>query len=322
MPANRPNCVFLDKLSIDCNDLDFSAISSSTNLSVFDRSGNEDVITRSTDAEIIITNKVKLERQHIEQLPKLKLICVTATGTNNIDFDAATDHNITVCNVKDYAAASVSQHVFLLILALTGNFLSYQKDISKGKWQAQDQFCLLTYPIQALQGKTIGLVGYGHIAKAVERVASAFGMTTLISRSVNPASKDKIQPGRIALDDLLKQADIISLHCPLTESTLNLISARELALMKSTAFIINAARGGIINEADLLEALQTDQIAGAGLDCLVQEPPSADDPLLNADLTQLVITPHNAWGTHLARQKLVDGTTTNIQNYISGNLHC
>ena len=313
--STLPNCVFLDKLSIDLNDLDFSAIKQSSQLTMFDRCQANEVVSKAANAEIIITNKVKLDRVHIEKLPDLRLICVIATGTNNIDFEAAAERNITVCNVTDYAAASVSQHVFMLILSLASNFLSYQKDIKKGQWQNQDQFCLLSHPIQILQGKTLGLVGYGHIAKAVEKIAIAFGMKTIISRSIKNINSD--QKGRLPLEDLLKQSDFISLHCPLSELTENLISKQQFDMMKKSAFIINTARGGIINEDDLLEALVTGKISGAGLDCLLHEPPSKEAPLMTADLPQLIITPHNAWATHQARQKLVDETAENIRLYIN-----
>jgi len=310
----KPICVFLDKLSIDCNDLDFSVITSSTDLTLYERSCESEVVGRSVNAEIIITNKVRLDRKQIEHLPRLRLICVIATGTNNIDFEAAADNNIKVCNVKDYAAASVGQHVLLLMLSLSTSFMQYQHDVNRGLWQKQDQFCLLSHPIQVLAGKTIGLIGYGHIAKAVEKLVLAFGMKVVISQSLI-----KTHEGRLPLNDVLKQSDFISLHCPLTDLTENLIGKPEFEIMKSSAYIINTARGGIINETDLLVALKTGQISGAGLDCLAQEPPPADDPLINANLAQLIITPHNAWGTHFARQKLVDETATNIKQYITAS---
>lgn len=317
MTSTRPNCVFLDKLSIVCDsDLDFSAITASTDFTCYDNSPADQVVGRAADAEIIITNKVKLGRTEIEKLTNLQLICVIATGTNNIDFQAASDHGVMVCNVRDYAAASVSQHVFLLMLSLSCNFLSYQQDIKNGKWQKQGQFCLLTYPIQLLQGKTLGLVGYGHIAKAVEKLAIAFGMKIMISQSI--ANRSNQQQGRHSFEEVLKNADFISLHCPLTDLSANLIGEAEFKIMKNKAFLINTARGGIINEAELLVALKTGQIAGAGLDCLSREPPLPDDQLINANLPHLIITPHNAWGSQQARQKLVDGTAANINNYISG----
>jgi len=318
MTAGKPGCIFLDRDSIDCNDLDLSTIEASTRLVSLERCTPDEVIRKAAGFEVIIVNKVKLARQQFESLPDLKLICIIATGTNNVDLTAAAEHNIVVCNVQNYAAASVSQHVFLLILSLIRRFTDYQADIKQGLWQAQDQFCLLSHRMEELTGKTIGLIGYGHIAKAVEKVALAFGMQVIIAQSLSPHASPQLD--RLPLQQLLKKADIISFHCPLTEQTRNLITAEEFALMKPTAIVINAARGGIINEADLLKALESGQIAAAGIDCLQHEPPKADDLLMNANLTQLIITPHNAWGTLQARQRLVDGTASNIQNFISGNI--
>lgn len=307
-------CILLDRQSIDCDDLDFSAIDSSTNFTAFDHCDADEVLEKARNADVIIVNKVNLNEQHFEQLPKLKLICVIATGMNNIDLEAASKRGIQVKNVKDYAAASVSQHVFMLILSLTTHFLQYQEDIRKGAWQAQDQFCLLSYPMHELQDKTLGLIGYGHIAKAVKKIAQAFGMHVIVAQSQRAGEQSQID--RVPLDQLLRTADIVSIHCPLTERTQNLISRPELESMKSSAILINTARGGIINEADLLLALKSGQIAGAGIDCLEHEPPDESDPMMNANLAQLIITPHNAWGTLQARQRLVDGTARNIQNYL------
>lgn len=316
--ADRPACVFLDKLSIDCEgELDFSAIIAKTDFTAYDNSTADQVMERAADAEIIITNKVTLGKAQIKKLPRLKLICVIATGTNNIDFAAADEYGISVKNVKDYAAASVSQHVLLLMLSLSSQFLAYQQDIKQGKWQQQDQFCLLTYPIQLLQGRTLGLIGYGHIAKAVEKLARAFGMNIMVCQSLQQSNTP--QAGRHAFADLIKEADFISVHCPLSELSENLFGKQEFRMMKETAYIINTARGGIINETDLLQALQSGQIAGAALDCLQREPPHPEDTLITANLQQLIITPHNAWGSQQARQALVDGTAENINLYMAGN---
>lgn len=310
-----PVCVFLDRLSIDCDDLDFSAIQEITDLTTYDKTLDDEIMHRLSDATIVIVNKVKLDRLLMQPLPRLRLICVIATGTNNIDLEAARELGIQVSNVKDYAAASVSQHVFMLILALYTRFLDYQADIKNGEWQAQDQFCLLSYPTQELKGKTLGLVGYGHIAKAVEKIALAFGMQVVIAESLQKHQAESTH--RVPLTNVLKTSDVISLHCPLTEQTRNLIAAAELKLMKPAAFIINSARGGIINEHDLIQALETGEIAGAGIDCLVEEPPSPDNPMINCTLPQLIITPHNAWGTLQARQRLVDGTCNNIKQFLT-----
>lgn len=316
--SESPICVFLDRLSIDCDDLDLSALHSITQLTTYDRCTPEQVLEKTRDAEIIIVNKVKLDGSILARLTNLKLICVIATGTNNIDFPAANRLGIKVCNVRDYAAASVSQHVFMLILALFTRFAQYQSDIHRGKWQAQDQFCLLNYPTRELQGKSIGLIGYGHIAKAVEKVALAFGMQVLIAQS--PVQSQPISSERLPLKDLLMQSDVVSLHCPLTDQTRNLIAAEQFGWMKQSAIIINTARGGIINEADLLDALNNKQIAGAGIDCLSTEPPLPSDPMIQNRLPQLIITPHNAWIALEARQRLVDGTTANIRAYLDNTL--
>ena len=313
MTPIKIKCVFLDKNSMDCDDLDFSQFMSLTDFSIHATCSDDEVISKAQDAEIIISNKVKLNGHHFAQLPRLKQICVIATGTNNIDHDAAAEYGITVVNVKDYAAASVSQHVFMLILSLSTSFIEYQTDVKNAAWQNQKQFCLLNHPMQELKGKTIGLIGYGHIAQAVESVALAFGMNVLIAQSFNP---DNQSDDRVSVDVLLSKSDIISLHCPLSEQTQNLISEREFKLMKSSAIIINTARGGIINEHDLLQALNSGEIAAAGIDCLSIEPPEADNPMITADLPQLIVTPHNAWGTLQARQRLVDGTADNIEQYL------
>ncbi len=312
--VRKVRCVFLDRASIDCDDLNFSAIAELVDYHAFERTQPDNLVDHARDAEIIISNKSKLGAAQFDQLPRLKAICVIATGTNNIDLDAAAARGIRVYNVKDYAAASVSQHVMLLMLALAGNFLAYQQDIRAGRWQQQDQFCLLNHPITSLQGKTLGLIGYGHIAKAVEQKARAFDMDVIIAQSLRPDSAAQI--GRLPLVEILRQADFISLHCPLSEYSQNLITRKEFAQMKPTACIINTARGGIINESDLIAALQAGQIGGAALDTIEQEPPQADNPIMETELPNLIITPHNAWGTRQARQQLVDSTAQNIADYL------
>jgi glycerate dehydrogenase len=315
MTSPRPaRCVFLDRLSIDCDDLDFSAIEQITDYRAYERSDEGNIIDHARDAEIIISNKSKLGMTQFEQLPELKIICVIATGTNNIDLEAAAERGIRVVNVKDYAAAAVSQHVMLLMLALAGNFLRYQQDIRDGVWQRQDQFCLLNHPIMSLQGKTLGLIGYGHIATAVEHKARAFDMQVIISQSLRPDAP--VQADRLAFEQILQQSDFISLHCPLSEFSRNLFGKPEFEQMKNRAFLINTARGGIINEAELLVALKSGEIAGAALDSIEHEPPSVDDPVITTQLPNLIITPHNAWATLQARQQLVDSTAQNIRDFL------
>ncbi len=312
----RPVCRFLDRASLDRGDMDFAAIEALTRFEFFDRTNPDQVIDHAAGADILIVNKVFLGREELTALPRLRLICVIATGVNNIDLDAARDAGVPVVNVRDYAAASVSQHTFLLMLALSTRFLDYHKDLDNGRWQAQEQFCLLDHPIRELSGKTLGLIGYGHIARAVERIARAFAMEIMVARSLRPDAPE--QPDRVPLDDLLKNADIVSLHCPLSEYSRGLIGREQLKAMKDNALLINTARGGIIDEAALLEALQRNEIGGAGLDCLEQEPPPPDHPLLSARLPNLILTPHNAWGAREARQRLVDGTAENIRQFLAG----
>ena len=316
--TDRLRGVFLDWHSIDQDDLNLDAIESIIDLTLHAACPPDRVVETVGDAEIVIVNKVVLDRKTLHSLPATRLVCVIATGINNIDLEAASELGIRVCNVRDYAAASVSQHVFLLILALYTRFLDYQRDIDAGAWQAQSQFCLLHHPMRELAGKTLGLIGYGHIARAVEAIARAFGLEVLVANSLSTPTG--AQPGRTPLADLLRQADIVSLHCPLSPLSRNLIADEQLALMKNDAIIINTARGGIINQADLLQALRSGQIGGAGIDCLAQEPPAADDPMVNAGLSNLIVTPHNAWGTVEARQRLVDGTTANIAALVEGRL--
>jgi glycerate dehydrogenase len=318
--SDAPTCVFLDRLSLDLDDLDFSSIEQTTCFKAFDRSTQDQVVERCRDAEIVIVNKVVLNETSLRQLTSTKLVCVIATGTNNVDIKVANQLGIKVCNVKDYSAAAVSQHVFMLMLALYTQFQQYQHDMHQGKWQAQDQFCLLNHPIRELKGKTLGIIGYGHIAKAVEKIARAFEMNVLIAQSL--ATRPELSPDRTPFEEVLKQSDVVTLHCPLSELTRNLISAKQFKWMKNTAILINAARGGIVNEADLIEALQQKEIAGAALDSIQQEPPTADNPIIQqqAKLPQLIVTPHNAWGAVEARQRLVDGTFANIQAFLSKTL--
>jgi glycerate dehydrogenase len=246
----------------------------------------------------------------------LKLICVAATGTNNVDVATAAKNNIAVCNVRGYAADSVVQHVFMLILNLSRRYNQYQQALQRGEWQRSEHFCFLTYPIESLTGKTLGIIGYGELGRAVARMAEHFGMQILIAESV--VGKDK--PDRIPIDELLLQSDFVSLHCPLTEQTRDLIGERELSLMKDTACLINTARGGIVNEEALLKAVKTQQIAGAATDVLTVEPPANGHPFLDAHLPNLIITPHIAWGAKQARQTLLEKVASNIDAWLNGNV--
>jgi len=312
----RPVCLFADRASLDRGDMDVSKIESLTRFDSRDALPAGSLASAAADAEILIVNKIPIGAEELAALPRLRLLCVIATGVNNIDLDAARAAGVPVVNVRDYAAAAVSQHAFMLMLALSTRFRDYQRDIENGRWQAQPLFCLLDHPICELAGKTLGLIGYGHIARAVERIGLAFGMEVLIARSLRPDAEQR--PGRVDLESLLRGSDVVSLHCPLSEHSHHLIGEEQLRLMKADALLINTARGGIIDEPALLKALQRGWIGGAGLDCLEQEPPANDNPVIQARLSNLIITPHNAWGAREARQRLVDGTAENIRRFLAG----
>lgn len=282
-------------------------------LKVHEQTAPHDLAVRAGSDRILITNKVVIDRHFIETAPALELICVAATGTNNIDLEAAGVHGIAVCNVTGYATASVVQHVFALITALQTRLLDYSAAVRAGAWQRAGQFCLLDYPIRELAGLKLGIVGYGELGKQVGKVAQAFGMELLIAQR----SGGGAQPGRIPLETLLRQADILSLHCPLADNTRNLIDARALALMKPDALLINTARGGIVDEAALADALRHGRIGGAGIDVLSQEPPPGN-PLFDS-LPNLLITPHIAWASRESRQRLIEEVRLNISAFLKGD---
>lgn len=304
--------VFLDAEGIDNCDLKMLK-SVCGELEIYSFSTPEEVSERMAGAAVIITNKARIGRREMEAHPELKLICLVATGTDVIDLKAASDRGITVCNCQAYGTDSVVQHVFALILALQTNLLQYHQAVRRGRWQTASQFCFLDYPIAELNGKTLGIVGYGTLGKGVARIAEAFGMNVVVA--ARPGGKDSPRP---ALDEILPELDILSLHCPLNEHTRGLIGEKELARMKPTAFLVNAARGGLVDEAALADALREGRIAGAAMDVLSVEPPAESNPLLATDLPNLIITPHIAWASKEARQRIVDQTVENIEAWKKG----
>lgn len=309
------SAVFLDLDSIDRDDLDLSRLNAAVDSwqwhGLVQEAELDEVLA---GADVVVSNKVVLSDEALSRARDLKLVCIAATGTNNIDLEAAARNNIAVCNVSGYATPSVVQHVFTLLLALTTRFNEYTSAVKQGAWSKSAFFCLLDYPIRELNGKTIGIVGYGHLGKAVAKVAEAFGMKVMLAKR---NSEDQ-RPGRVELHDLLAQVDILSLHCPLTEDTRGMIGTDELALMKKDAVLINCARGGLVDEEALLDALKTQQISGAGLDVLEKEPPPPGYPLLKADLPNLIITPHTAWASQESRQRLLDEIALNIEAFKAG----
>ncbi|WP_404377737.1 D-2-hydroxyacid dehydrogenase [Vreelandella aquamarina] len=312
-----PNAVILDAQSLGPN-IDLTAIRSAvTHLEIYQQSSTEQARERLAGAEIAIVNKVKLDADTLAQLPSLRLICVLATGLNNIDLDAAKAHNITVKNVSAYGTASVSQHTLMLMLSLANRLPRYQADIAGGKWQTSDFFCLQDHPTLQLAGKQLVMVGQGELGSEVARLAEAFGMqVTFAARPGNEANDQ-----RPSLDELLPSADVISLHCPLNDATKHLLNKERLAVAKPSLLIVNCARGGIIDEEAALEALRNGSIGGLAVDVLPSEPPKDGHPLLdalaNAEPLNLIVTPHNAWITPEARQNIVGLTADNIRSWLA-----
>ncbi|NVK24001.1 MAG: D-2-hydroxyacid dehydrogenase [Gammaproteobacteria bacterium] len=279
----------------------------------YDYTTADETHERTKDADIVITNKVVLNKATLVKSPKLKLICVAATGMNNIDLDAAQNQNIQVKNVTNYAGSSIAQLVFSYILQLITHSAQYHELVHQGAWCQSKSFCLFDYPIVELEGKTIGLIGYGNLAKSVEKIANAFGMQILIAEH---KGEDDVRNGRTGFQQVLTHSDIISLHCPLIESTTHLIGENEFNLMKTSAILINTARGGIVDEKALMAAIKNESIAGAATDVLTEEPPKSDHILLQESFPNLIITPHIAWASLEARTRLLKQVVQNIHTFI------
>ena len=307
--------VFLDYASLDQNDLDFSELHAVfENLTLYPASTEEQVLERIQEADVVITNKVRISAEVIQQLPQLKLILISATGTNNVDLVQAKKSGIVLCNCQAYGTSAVAQHTLMLMLALSTSVIQYHQAVQKGEWQKAQQFCLLDFPIVELAGKTLGIIGYGELGQAVAQLAKAFGMRIMVGALPNRPQRE----GRVQLDELLSQADYVTLHCPLTDETKDLIDAKAFDRMKSSAFLINCARGGIVNEQALADALIHKKIAGAATDVLTVEPPKQGNVLLNIDIPNLIITPHSAWGSVDARQRIVQQLMENVKAFQNG----
>lgn len=302
---------------LDAEGLDTCSLSTLENecskLQLFHTTSPHQLAERIRGADCIIVNKVHISRQYLAAAPSVRLICIAATGTDVVDIKGAAELGVTVCNCRAYGTDSVVQHVFSLLLALHTNLLAYHAAVRAGRWQMANQFCLLDYPIVELKGKKLGIVGYGTLGRAIAEIARAFGMQVVVARRPGNPPDDRPE-----LREMLPMVDILTLHCPLTEKTRNLIDAEALRLMKPTAFLINCARGGLVDETALLDALQTQKIAGAAVDVLSVEPPKDSNPLLEAQLDNLIITPHIAWASDHARQRIIDQTVKNIQAFKAG----
>lgn len=308
--------VLLDGYASNPGDLTWEPLKEMGEVTVYDRTQPSEVVERAHDAEIIVTNKVTLTRQTLEQLPNLRLICVLATGYNTIDTLAARDLGITVCNVPAYSTDSVAQMVFALILNMTNRVAHYARQTREGRWSAAPDFCYWDLPVSELTGKTLGIVGLGHIGAKVASIARDFGMDVFAFTSKNSTGlPDYIQ--KTTLEGLFGVSDILTLHCPLTPDTHELINARTLARMKHGALLVNTGRGPLVNEADVAEALASGQLGGYGADVMCSEPPAADNPLFAQP--NAFITPHIAWASVEARQRLLNATFDNIRAFQDGH---
>ena len=302
--------VVLDGYAANPGDISWEKIASLGKLEVHDYTAPEDTLSRIGDAEIVLTNKVLITREIIEKAPNLKYIGVLATGFNIIDLQAAKERGIPVCNVPTYATEAVAQFVFALLLELCHRVGHHNAQVQKMRWTNNRDFCFWDYPLMELQGKTMGLVGLGRIGQATKKLAEAFGMKVLCCRSTPDA------PGCVPLETLLRESDIVSLHCPLTDKTRHIINAETIGMMKDGVIIINTGRGPLIDDAALRDALISGKVYGAAVDVATVEPIPADNPLLGLD--NCIITPHIAWATGEARQRLMDTVAENIRAFLNG----
>ncbi|MCG6863170.1 MAG: 2-hydroxyacid dehydrogenase [Chromatiaceae bacterium] len=308
--------VLLDRATLDRGDIDLSPLHAvCEQWEIYERTGPDETRSRILDAELVVSNKVVLDRVLLESAPGLKLVCVAATGTNNVDVQSARELGIAITNVSGYATPAVVQHVFALMLAHATRLIEYRQAVLQGAWARSDQFCLLDFPIRELAGRTLGIVGFGELGRAVAKVAAAFDMEVLVAqRPGGPA-----EPDRVPLAELLPRVDVLTLHCPLAENTRNLIGAEQLNLMKSDALLINTARGGIVDEEALADALRQGRIGGAAVDVLTVEPPRSGNPLLDTSIPNLMVTPHTAWASRECRQRLVQEVAENIRAFYAGS---
>ncbi len=297
-------------------DLDLGPLEATVDeLQVFDVIPGPELPARIADADFVFTNKMQLRRDLLAGAPKLRFIGLTATGCDNVDLDAAARHGIAVANIRAYCTHSVVEHVFGVLLLLTHRLAAYRRSVAAGRWQQSEMPFLLDHPITELVGKTLGIVGYGDLGKGVARMGEAFGMQVLIAARRGTAT---VPAGRTSFDEMLAQADVISLHCPLNDDTHKLFSAPQFARMKASALFVNTARGGLVDSQALVQALESKQIAGAAVDVLPAEPPVDGDPLLDYTGDNLVVTPHIAWASDQARQNAINELAANTRSFIAG----
>lgn len=308
--------VFLDYATVSYfGDLDPSRLARVLpGVDLREHTSQPEVAAALAGASVALVNKLRIDAETMAATPALKMIALAATGTNNVDLESARTRGIAVCNVRDYCTASVVEHVIGTLLLLSHRLREYDALVRSGAWQRGSQFCLLDHPIRELAGRRFGIVGYGTLGRAVGRAAQAFGMDLVIAN--RPGGEPR--PGRVDLDALLGEVDVLSLHCPLTPATTGMIDARALARMKPDAVLINTARGALIDSAALAEALRAGRLGGAAIDVLPQEPPVDGNPLLMPGIPNLIVTPHVAWASREARQRCLDEMAANVEDFLRG----
>jgi len=309
--------VVLDGYTLNPGDLSWDGLKSLGNCEFYDRSSPAEVLKRAGGAEMVLVNKIVLSRETISSLPHLKYIGVTATGYNIVDVVAARERGIAVTNVPSYGTRSVAQMTFALLLELTQRVGHHAQTVRDGRWTACPDFCYWDYPLLELDGLTMGIVGFGRIGRSVANLAAAFGMKVLAHSRSSGADVSPVPVDFVDLETLFRRSDVISLHCPLTPETKHLVNAERLSWMRSSALLLNTSRGPLIDETALADALNSNRIAGAGLDVLGIEPPPANHPLLH--VRNCLITPHIAWATRAARSRLLAIAIANVQAFLNGN---
>ena len=285
-------------------------------LSSYGTTEAHETLERIRGADIVITNKVVISAQAFAKNPQLKLVGVTATGVNNVDVEAAKQNGTAVCNIRAYGNESVAEHAFMMMITLMRNLPAYQRDVAAGLWENSPFFCHLGAPMRDLNGKTLAIFGRGNIGKTLATYAQAFKMNVVFAEHKHAQS---VRDGYVSFDEAIRSADVVSLNCPLTPQTANMIGEAELQQMKPGAILINCGRGGLVDEAALVAALKYGQIGGAGFDVLTQEPPRDGNPLLKARLPNLIVTPHIAWASQEAANRLFDILLDNINRFVAGN---
>ena len=310
---NQLHIVVLDRDTLVNRPFDFDFPHT---LSSYGTTEAHETLERIRGADIVITNKVVISAQAFAENPQLKLVAVTATGVNNVDVEAAKQNGTAVCNIRAYGNESVAEHAFMMMITLMRNLPAYQRDVAAGLWENSPFFCHLGAPMRDLNGKTLAIFGRGNIGKTLATYAQAFKMNVVFAEHKNAQN---VRDGYVSFDKAIRSADVVSLNCPLTPQTANMIGEAELQQMKPGAILINCGRGGLVDEAALVAALKYGQIGGAGFDVLTQEPPRDGNPLLKARLPNLIVTPHIAWASQEAANRLFDILLDNINRFVAGN---